>query len=199
MRCLCCGKEISESAGARERANEWHDRCVREFFGTEELPVLEVTKRQMERLEYCGKLVQKYSARLGLDRSELFLRVVFSYFIGNSDMHLKNFSLRETAPGNREFCLSPAYDMLPVNLILPEDKEETALTLNGKKRNLTRKDFLAFAESCDLPERAAQKMLEKLCSLQDSFFLICEESHLPEDERERMKALIGKRIRRIKR
>ena len=45
--------------------------------------------------------------------------------MGNSDMHLKNFSLRETEPGNRKFQLSKAYDMLPVNVIMPEDKEQT--------------------------------------------------------------------------
>ena len=40
----------------------------------------------------------------------------------------------ETEPASREFCLSAAYDMLPVNIILPEDREEMALTLNGKKK-----------------------------------------------------------------
>lgn len=50
-------------------------------------------------------------------------------------MHLKNFSLIEKSPGSREYYLSKAYDLLPVNIILPEDEEETALTLNGKKVN----------------------------------------------------------------
>ena len=91
--------------------------------------------------EKCGKIVKQYSQQVGLDLSELFLRVVFSYVIGNSDMHLKNFSLIEDAPGSRKFSLSAAYDMLPVNIVLPEDNEELALTLNGKKRNIHRKDF----------------------------------------------------------
>lgn len=85
--------------------------------------------------ENCGKIIKKYSTRLGVDISELFIRVVFSFIIGNSDMHLKNFSLKEIEPGSREFCLSKAYDMLPVNIIMPEDNEQLALTLNGKKRN----------------------------------------------------------------
>lgn len=28
--------------------------------------------------------------------------------------------------------LSPAYDLLPVNILIPEDTEEFALTMNGK-------------------------------------------------------------------
>ena len=86
--------------------------------------------------ERCEKIVERYSTRVGLDRTELFLRIVFSFLIGNSDMHLKNFSLLETQEGSGEYALSPAYDMLPVNLIMPEDEEELALTLNGKKMNL---------------------------------------------------------------
>ena len=84
--------------------------------------------------EYCGKIIAKYSSRLGIDITEMFYRIIFSFVIGNSDMHLKNFSLIETEPGNREFVLTDAYDMLPVNVILPEDTEQMALTVNGKKK-----------------------------------------------------------------
>lgn len=83
--------------------------------------------------ESCGKIISKYSDHPGLDLSELFLRVAFSFIIGHSDMHLKNFSLRETEPANRIYGLSHACDMLPVNIIMPEDEEQLALTLNGKK------------------------------------------------------------------
>ena len=77
--------------------------------------------------ENCGRIIKKYSETPGLDLTEMFLRVVGSFVMGNSDMHLKNFSLRETEPGNRKFRLSKAYDMLPVNVIMPEDKEQFAL------------------------------------------------------------------------
>ena len=38
-----------------------------------------------------------------------------------------------------------AYDMLPVNVIMPEDKEQMALTINGKKRNIHKKEFKILA------------------------------------------------------
>ena len=47
--------------------------------------------------ESCGKIIRKYSIYEGFDLSEMFLRVIFSFLIGNSDMHLKNFSLIEHA------------------------------------------------------------------------------------------------------
>ena len=83
-------------------------------------------------------------------------------------MHLKNFSLIEKGSGTREYGLSAAYDLLPVNLIMPSDKEETALTLNGKKHNIRRKDLLALAENCGIPEKAAAV---KASAVRKRFFL----------------------------
>jgi len=45
------------------------------------------------------------------------------------------------------YVLSDAYDLLPVNVILPEDNDQFAQTMNGKKRNLRRKDFMLYAQN----------------------------------------------------
>lgn len=144
--------------------------------------------------EKCGRIIKEYSAKPGIDMAELFMRVIFSFVVGNSDMHLKNFSLIELEPGNREFYLSAAYDMLPVNIILPEDKEQMALTLNGKKSNFREKDFMTFAAGCDISEKVAAKMILKICLLKEKFFNICDASYLSPDYIEQMKQLIAERI-----
>lgn len=56
-----------------------------------------------------------------------------------------------------KYVLSPAYDLLPVNLIMPEDTEEFALAMNDKKANIRKEDFLIFAGECGIPEDAAVK------------------------------------------
>ncbi len=56
----------------------------------------------------CAKIITRYSSRVGIDMAEFYLRLVFSFLVGNSDMHLKNFSLIETAEGAGEYVLSPA-------------------------------------------------------------------------------------------
>jgi serine/threonine-protein kinase HipA len=71
-----------------------------------------------------------------------FELAVFCFLIGNSDLHLKNFSLLETPPEN--IRLAPVCDLLPNALLFSEDTEETALTLQGKKRLLTEQDFRRF-------------------------------------------------------
>ena len=315
MKCLCCGKTITNNASGSEKEWCWHKRCVRNFFQTEELPALDITKEKLEVLanetvnegltvpgvqkklslhlssdlntrltivdyptgyilkpqaeefenmpefedlamrlaeimgirtvphalikmndeyayitkridreitektvklyamedfcqlsyrltqdkykgsyENCGRIIKRYSVMPGLDLTELFLRVVGSFVMGNSDMHLKNFSLKETEPGNRKFQLSEAYDMLPVNVIMPEDKEQLALTINGKKRNIHRKEFRLLAESCGISLNAAEHMIKKICSLEKKLLKQVDEAYLSEAQKGQMKEIISKRI-----
>ena len=144
--------------------------------------------------ERCGNIIKKYSSRSGLDMTELFYRLVFSFIVGNSDMHLKNFSLIESESGSGEYNLSPAYDLLPVNVIMPEDKEEFALPINGKKRNIHRKDFLIFAAGCGIAKLAAEKMIEQLISMVPIFIDMCRNSLMPQDMKEAFIELVDKRV-----
>lgn len=143
--------------------------------------------------ERCAKIIERYSSRKGLDMTELYMRLVFSYLVGNSDMHLKNFSLIETDECSGKYILSPAYDLLPVNLIMPEDTEQFALAMNGKKRNLRKKDFMIFAEKCGIQKNSAEKMIKKLISMIPKFIEMCNESLLPEDLKTEFISLIKKR------
>lgn len=140
----------------------------------------------------CAKVIDRWSSQRGLDMAEFFMRVVFSFLVGNSDMHLKNFSLIETAPGSQHFILSPAYDMLPVNVV-SNDIEETALALNGKKTHLRKKDFLVLAAACSLTPTAAEKMMKRLISKLDVMIGIAEASEVPEDIRNACIELMRKR------
>lgn len=144
--------------------------------------------------ERCAKVIDRYSSRRGLDMTELYLRLVFSFAVGNSDMHLKNFSLIETREASGEYILSPAYDLLPVNVIMPEDREQFALAMNGKKAGIRRKDFLIFAEGCGISSGSAEKMIAKVISMEDRLAGICEESLMPEELKERFLRLLKGRM-----
>ena len=143
--------------------------------------------------ERCAKIIDRYSSRRGLDTAELFTRLVFCFMIGNSDMHLKNFSLIETAAGSGEYVLSPAYDLLPVNVVMPEDKDQFALTMNGKNRNLRRGDFLKFAGSCGISHAAAEKMIALLLEKEQKLLALCDESFLPGEMKQTFRELIAAR------
>ena len=144
--------------------------------------------------ERCGKIVSKHSVNYGLDLAELYIRIVFSFAVGNSDMHLKNFSLIETSQGSEEYVLSAAYDMLSTNVIIPEDKEQLALTANGKKQNLRRIDFLVLAETIGIPPKSAEKMIDKIIKFKDRYVQLCKNSYLPDDMKDALEELIAQRI-----
>ena len=144
--------------------------------------------------ERCGKVISTYASNKALALSQMFLRIVFSFAVGNSDMHLKNFSLIETAEKSNEYTLSAAYDMLSTNVVIPADQEQLALTINGKKQNIRRKDFIVFAETIGIADKAAEKLIEKIVKLKDKYIIMCRESYMPDDMKETLENLIENRI-----
>ena len=145
--------------------------------------------------EQCGAIVQRFSSQAMLDLTNLFYLLVFSFVIGNNDMHLKNFSLY--TPERGRTMLTPAYDLLPVTLVLPQDKEETALTLCGKKNKITRRDFLSLAKTYKIPDKVAVNLISRLLGMQDEFALIIRRSFLDEKLQAQLMALIEERMRRL--
>lgn len=321
MKCLCCGKKFTLKTSAEELKNGWHKECVKAFFGSQKLPVLDLSEETLKRLaeestnkgftvpgvqkklslhlteensprltlvnyptgyilkpqteeyetlpeaeylvmqmakqvgiktvpfalikmngqgdlayitkridrvtvdgkkqmlamedfcqleerltedkykgsyERCAKVIQKYSSMAKFDLTELYLHLVFSFVVGNSDMHLKNFSLIEKMECNNEYVLSAAYDLLPVNAIMPEDEEEFALTLFKKKRKIKRKDFLLFAGEIGIEQKSAEKMIAKVIKAKDNFIAMCEESYLSAAVKERLIKLIENRVEALK-
>jgi serine/threonine-protein kinase HipA len=110
-------------------------------------------------LEQVDKIVKTFSDNRGFDTLALFEIAVFSFLCGNADMHLKNFSLLRAKDGS--LSLSPAYDLVATKLVLPEDKEEMALTINGKKRNLRKGDFNAFAKALGITDKVLNNSFDR--------------------------------------
>lgn len=86
----------------------------------------------------------------------------------------------EDGADSQRYVLSEAYDLLPVNAILPEDNEQFTLTMNGKKRNILRKDFFVFADNAGIPAAEAEKIISDVVSLEDTYVSMCRESYLPD-------------------
>ena len=74
-------------------------------------------------------------------------------------MHLKNFSMIKSPSG---WVFAPAYDLLNVSIAHPEDTEELALTLGGKKKKLNRRHFEQFGEEFGLTSRQIQGVFHRL-------------------------------------
>lgn len=99
-------------------------------------------------IEKVAKISHQFTSNKGLEALRLFELVLFCYLTGNADMHLKNFALIENPFG--EYELSPAFDLLSTALVIPEDKEESALSINGRKNKIKRKDFDTLASNMNI-------------------------------------------------
>ena len=113
-------------------------------------------KSSMETIE---KAIHKYSENTLLDKIYLFELTLFCFLTGNNDMHLKNFSMIESAVG---WTLAPAYDLLNVSIILPEDKDELALTMEGKKKKLKREHFEKYAIRSGLTQKQIDSVFNRM-------------------------------------
>ena len=142
--------------------------------------------------EQIAKAIRKYSAVSGLDLTKFWTIVVFSWLVGNSDMHLKNFSLY--APDEIDYILTPAYDLLNTLLVIPEDTEELALTLNGKKRKLTRYDFEQAMLGSGLNEKVISNIFSRFQRLAPQWEACIRSSFLPENIQDTYWSLIQQRI-----
>ena len=110
-------------------------------------------------MEKIGKVIKANSDNSGLDAVTFFEVAVFSFLTGNADMHAKNFSLLTSKDGLTS--LSPAYDLLATKFVTPDDPEESALPIHGKKSNLKREDFIALGETLEIPSAAIKKSISK--------------------------------------
>lgn len=92
-------------------------------------------------MEKVAGVIEAYCTFPMIDKARLFARTLFSFLVGNEDMHLKNFSILSKDGVN---SLSPAYDLVNSTLALENAREELALPLHGKKSNLGPKDLLIY-------------------------------------------------------
>lgn len=130
--------------------------------------------------ERAGKLILQYCTHAGLDALKYFELLIFCYLTGNNDMHLKNFSLLYREDGIE---LSPAYDLLNVNLVFPKDREETALLLGGKKSNIKLRDFEALGQLLKIPEKARLNSYQKFRSQDEAVQRLISASFLDEERK----------------
>lgn len=140
--------------------------------------------------EQIAKIIMLHSAYPVLDLLTYFEVLLFCYLTGNADMHLKNFSLYKPA---NEYILAPAYDLLSTKLVLPDDKDELALTLNARKRKLKKSDFNHLLNTYKIDEKVIENIYEKYRKIVPQWLNFIDTSFLPQQMKEEYKSIINKR------
>ena len=133
-------------------------------------------------IEKIGKLIYQLTKNSGFEAQKLFEIVLFNYLTANADMHLKNYSLIEN--DFNEYELSPAYDLLNTLLLIPDDKEESALTINGKKNRLKIEDFNQLAKTLKIPNKSVESIYKRFIKIRLKWIDFVEISFLNKDTKQ---------------
>ena len=144
--------------------------------------------------EKIGKALGNYSSNTLLDKLFFFELILFSFLMGNNDMHLKNFSMIETDTG---WSLAPAYDLLNATIVNPDDKEEMALTLNGRKNKLEKIDFEMLADNLGLTQKQTEGVFQRFYKLKSKAIKLIESSFLSDKMKTLYKEKVEERYNKI--
>lgn len=154
--------------------------------------ILEKQDKYNGSVEEIGKKLKAVSEVPGLDVQLFFERVVFNFLIGNGDAHAKNYSVIYTEEGLAR--LAPAYDLVCSRIIIPEESDESALTIHGKKSRIKRRDIDLLADNLGIPEKIR---FEKFEWKKEIFRSRLKESLLPNGLAKAFDNLLIERFQRL--
>lgn len=157
--------------------------------------ITEAFDKYKSSMEKIGKALGTYSSNTLLDKIFYFDLAVFCFLTGNNDMHLKNFSMIEIPSG---WALSPAYDLLNVSIVLPEDSDELALTLGGKKKSLKREHFEALGEGLGLTPNQIKSSFKRMMKNKSEAFTWIDRSFLSKEMKIAYREVLESRYKQLK-
>lgn len=148
-------------------------------------------------VERLIKLIDDNCTFPQLEKIKFFKRFLFNFLTGNEDMHLKNYSIISQ---NDKIELCPAYDFLNSSIVLGKDVEETALSLKGKKKNMTKNILIDYLgqEKLNLNQTVIDKTLKELQNAIPAWHELIDNSFLRKDLKDNYKELLDKRIHLLK-
>lgn len=149
--------------------------------------VLEAFDKYKSSMERVGIAIGEYSSNTLLDKLYFLELSIFSFLTGNNDMHLKNFSMINT---DTQWVLAPAYDLLNVVIVNSDDREELALTLEGKKKKLRRANFEWLGNVLELNKKQIEGVFKRLINNKPVAIEWIDNSFLSNKYKEKYKVLL---------
>ena len=147
-------------------------------------------------MEKVAAVIDQFCTFPALERVRLFERTLFSFLVGNEDMHLKNLSL---ITRHEKVALAPAYDLLNTTIALRAAKEEMALPVKGRKSKLTRNDLLNYfaRERLQINERVLNDVLSRFALAIPAWRELLDQSFLSADAKQKYGVILTERRKRM--
>jgi len=96
------------------------------------------------------------------------------------------------------WILAPAYDLLNVAIVLPEDTEELALTLDGKKKKLKREHFEQLGKDLELSDKQIQGVFMRMLKNKPKAMEWIDKSFLSANMKKAYKNILETRYQQLK-
>jgi len=138
------------------------------------------------------------------DLRHFLMLVMFSWIVGNGDLHAKNVSVlrrfRTGRPGEPPVFegaeLAPFYDLVNTRLHIPDD--QFAVPVDGRRSNIQFKSFAALASRWDMPRDEVRNVAERLIQETRSHLdPVLSESSLPRELQDRYRAVVRENMRTL--
>lgn len=152
--------------------------------------ITEAFDKYKSSMEKIGKALTEYSDNTLLDKVYFLELAIFSFLTGNNDMHLKNFSMINMGD---KWTLAPAYDLLNVAIVNPDDTEELALTLEGKKKKIKWENFERLGKMLELNDKQIGSIKKRFLKNKNIAIQWIDKSFLSEEYKEKYRVLLEDR------
>lgn len=192
---LCQDGSMSYFIRRFDRAGHGKKLAIEDFA---QLSGLDRDTKYNSSMERVVDIIDRHCTFPVIDKVKLLKRSLFSYLVGNEDMHLKNFSLI-SRDGKVE--LSPVYDFLSTTVTFmaigkkQSDIEETALAIKGRKRNMTRSLWIDYfaGERLGLNAHIVADCLQELGAAQQGWQELLDVCFLSDGQKRLYRELLEKR------
>lgn len=147
-------------------------------------------------MEQVAGLVETFCTFPAVEKVKLMRLTLFSFLVGNEDLHLKNFSIIRRGD---VIALTPAYDLLNTTIILARPEEELALPLHARKNKIRRADLLDYfaGQRLGLAGRVIEKMLADFARVRPKFEELVGISFLSAAMKKKYLQVLDERFARI--
>lgn len=144
--------------------------------------------------EKCMKnIISRYSINKSIDLINFFKIIYFSYIVGNTDMHLKNFSLIDDGKG---YHLASFYDLVSSYVLV--DQIEMALSIDGKRTKITKNNFIKFGLHAGLTRDLILRLMNNINEkIESSYLELITQSLLNENLKKKLIDCISSRLKQL--
>ena len=88
--------------------------------------------------------------------------------------------------------------MVNVHLVFPEDEEELALTLDGRKKRINKQNLMRAMASSELSDKVTENIFHKFAAVANKRYDFIDFSFLPNDLKEKYKEEIAMNLEKLR-